>query len=539
MSDETPVNGLIESLHNPSLYNHPVTGFELIETHISWVILTGTFAYKIKKPVNYGFLDFSTLDSRRHFCFRELLLNKRLAEKLYVDVVTITGSATSPQLGGDGEPIEYALRMRQFDQGDLFDRRQAGGQLTPPLLAALARKIADFHQRLPPLDDDSALGSGPEVFAAMAENFDQIRPRLSDSDAIGRLDMLENWTRKQFEAHRERIDQRRRQGLVRECHGDLHLANITLFEGEVTIFDCIEFNDTFRWIDVVNDLAFLLMDLEFRGEESLANLVLNSYLEYRDDYTGVTLLPLYKTYRAMVRAKVSILTLDNPALTAADRARLWSAYQNYTALAERYTRQTLPCLVATTGLSASGKSHVSARLSGALGLIRLRSDVERKRLFGLAPLDSSDSAPGRDLYTPEASSRTYQRLATIAGQLLAVGLSVIVDAACLKQEERQLFARVASRQGAPFALVHCEAPESQRREWIRKRSGDPSEATEALITIQNSWFEPLTESESESVITVRTARSQSLEQATQRVQRYLEIQRLEAHLARNAGVTGA
>lgn len=533
MSITTPLNELIDSLQNPALYDHPVTGFQVIETHISWVILTGQFAYKIKKPVNYGFLDFSALHSRRHFCYQELSLNKRLAEKLYVDVVAITGSATAPQISGDGEAFEYALRMLQFDQGDIFDRRQAAGKLTPALLAELARRIADFHQQLSPLADDSRWGSAPEVLAPMAENFEQIRPLLSDPDSVRQLDRLGNWTREKFEAQRQLITQRRQQGYVRECHGDLHLANITVFDDEVAIFDCIEFNDAFRWIDVVCDLAFLLMDLEVKGEEPLANLVLNTYLEYRDDYAGIALLPLYKAYRAMVRAKISILTLNNPSLTAADKEPLWRAYQNYVNLAERYMRPAPVCLLATTGLSASGKSHVSAVLSGALGLIRLRSDVERKRLFGLAPLDSSDSVPGRDLYTPEASSRTYQRLATIAGQLLAAGVPVIVDAACLKQDERQLFAELARQHRVPFALIHCDAPERQRREWIRKRSGDPSEAAEALITVQNSWFEPITEEESKTVIRVQSAVPQDVEGAAQRIQLYLDAQRVEAQCAGN------
>jgi len=519
-----PVNQLIESLRNAAAYPHPASSFQVIETHISWVILTGAFAYKIKKPVNLGFLDFSTLSQRRDYCYRELNLNKRTAEKLYVDVVAITGTATEPKIAGDGEPIEYAVRMRQFDQGDIFDNLQREGRLTPELLIELAKKVANFHQRLPPMEADSPLGTSAELLAAMLENFEQIRPLLGDSDSVEQLDALENWTRQKFGEDSRQIDTRREEGYVRECHGDLHLANITVFDGEVTLFDCIEFNDSLRWIDVMNDLAFLLMDLEFRGKKPLANLVLNTYLEYRDDYGGVALLVIYKAYRAMVRAKVSMLTLENQSLNSEQRNRLGNAYRDYISLARSCMQRSTPFLLATTGLSASGKSHVSAKVSGALNLIRLRSDVERKRLFGLGPLDASHSPPGDKLYSPDATWRTYQRLATLAGQLLAAGVPVIVDAACLKRQERNLLAGVAREQGVPFALVHCEAPESQRLAWIRKRSGDASEATEALMDIQKSWYEPLTDGESKYVIAVQAAEPDSVESLAHRVELYLESQ---------------
>ena len=525
MIDGKPVNQLIESLRKPSAYPHPASGFELIETHISWVILTGSFAYKLKKPVNFGFLDFSTLHQRRDFCYREFSLNRRTAEKLYVDVVAITGTAAEPKIAGDGEPIEYAVRMRQFDQGDIFDNLQREGRLTPELSIELAKTVANFHQRLPPMAADSPLGTGAALLDAMMENFEQIRPLLRDPDSAEQLAALQDWTRQKFANNARQIDTRRTEGYVRECHGDLHLANITVFDGEVTLFDCIEFNDSLRWIDVMNDLAFLLMDLEFRREKPLANLVLNTYLEYRDDYGGVALLDSYKAYRALVRTKVTMLTLENKYLDTAQRNRLCQAYRDYMGLAQSYMQRPAPCLLATTGLSASGKTHVSGILAETLGLIRLRSDVERKRLFGLGPLDASHSPPGDNLYSPEATSRTYQRLAILAEQLLAAGIAVIVDAACLKRQERDLLADVARRQRVPFALIHCQAPESQRRIWIGKRSGDASEATEALLEVQNSWFEPLSNEESKYAIAVQTADPDNVEGLAQKIQQYMALQR--------------
>ena len=522
MSD-TPEGNLILALQNPELYDHPVDGFQVIETHISQVILAGDYAYKIKKPVDFGFLNFSTLERRKHFCEEELRLNRRLAKDLYLEVLAITGTPDKPVIGGSGQAFEYMIRMRRFHQDQLFDRLQENGELAPELLTSLARQVAEFHEQLPPVAEDKPLGTPEAVYAAMQENFEQIRPLLSDRELLDQLDNLEDWTRTTFERQQDLIARRRAEGMVRECHGDLHLANICCFEDQVTVFDCIEFNEPFRWIDVINDLAFLLMDLESRNEFRLANLVLNTYLEYRDDFDALPLLPLYKAYRALVRAKIALFTLGNPSLSESEKSALMQQYRDYAQLAESYSQIPNHYLLATTGLSASGKTCVSAAMSGELGLIRLRSDVERKRLHGLGPLDSSKSPMGGNLYTEEATEKTYQRLANLAEKLLAAGLSVIVDAASLKQKERQLFIDVAEGQGVPFTLLHCEAPEDLRRAWIRKRKGDASEATEELLDAQMTWFEPLTDEEKVHTIHLHTDQPHVAEAVADRIRQHLGL----------------
>ncbi|MBE0484756.1 bifunctional aminoglycoside phosphotransferase/ATP-binding protein [Marinobacter sp.] len=522
MSANAP-DTLIKALQNPDLYDHPVRSFQVIETHISQVLLTGDYAYKIKKPMDFGFLDFSTLERRKRFCEEELRLNSRLAEALYLEVLPITGSPEQPCIGGDGDAFEYAIRMRQFDQSQLFDKRQERGDLPADMLSSLARQVAVFHDSLPPVADNKPLGTPDAVYAAMQENFDQIRPLLDDKTLLAQLDAQEQWTKITFERHRDLIASRRANGLVRECHGDLHLANITVFNDQVTVFDCIEFNEPFRYIDVINDLAFLLMDLESRHEPALANLVLNSYLEYRGDFEALALLPLYKAYRAMVRAKIALFTMGNPSLSDAERTALVQRYRDYAQLAEDYSVIPNCYLLATTGLSASGKTCVSAAMAGELNLIRLRSDVERKRLHGLGPLDNSKSGIGTDLYSPEVTEKTYQHMATLAADLLASGLSVIVDAACLKEHERTRFAEVAEAHGAPFALLHCEAPEQLRREWVRKRKGDASEATEALLDTQQTWFEPLTTAERTHTIHLHTDQEHVAEVVADRIRQHFGL----------------
>jgi len=522
---ETSPGNLLLAMQNPALYHHPVDGFQIIETHISQVILTGQYAYKIKKPVDFGFLDFSTLELRKHYCEEELRLNRRLAEPLYLEVLPITGSPEQLVIGGDGEPFEYMLKMRQFRQNQLLDQQQEAGELKPELLSSLAKQVANFHNSLEPIADDKPLGTPEAVYAAMQENFDQIRPLISDTSLLSQLDNLEAWTQTTFERHRDLIAQRRTDGYVRECHGDLHLANITVYEGRVTVFDCIEFNEPFRWIDVINDLAFLLMDLESRREPALANLVLNTYLEYRGDFEALPLLPLYKAYRALVRAKIALFTMGNPSLAEQEKEGLMQHYRDYAQLAEDYSNIPNRYMLATVGLSASGKTCVSAAMSAELGLIRLRSDVERKRLHGLAPLEDSQSPTGANLYSPEANEKTYVRLAKLASDLLAAGLPVIVDAASLKEKERALFAAVAESQGVPFALIHCEAPEALRKEWVRNRKGDASEATVELLDAQKDWFEPLTAEETSYTVHLRSDQEHVAEAVADRIRQHFGLPR--------------
>jgi len=520
---EATTGDLILALQSPALYDHPVTDFQVHETHISWVILTGRFAYKIKKPMDFGFLDFSTLDRRKHFCEEELRLNSRLASKLYLDVLPITGTPDQPELNGTGEPFEYAVRMRQFDQTDLLDARQEAGKLTPDLLNSLARQMAESHHQLPRVPDHKPFGAPEAVFAAMQENFDQIRPLLSDAALLEQVDSLEAWTRTTFDLMKDRITRRRKEGFVRECHGDLHLANITVYENEVTVFDCIEFSEPFRWIDVINDFAFLLMDLEARGENELANQTLNTYLEFSGDFDGLALLPIYKAYRAMVRAKISLFMMANPSLSEAETTGLTQRYQDYANLAESYSTVPHRFMLATTGLSGSGKSVISGVLAAELGMVRLRSDVERKRLFGLGPLDSSKSGPNENLYTEKANRETYELLAQRSAQLLAAGLPVIVDAANLKQHERAQLEAVAENQGVPFALIDCEAPDALRRQWVRSRKSDASEADESLLEQQKHWLEPLSNREKTHTIHVHTEHDHVAEALADRIRRHLGL----------------
>ncbi|MDB5981924.1 MAG: hypothetical protein JWQ69_2939 [Pseudomonas sp.] len=477
---------LIAALQNPALYPHPVDSFQVIETHISWVLLTGPFAYKIKKPMNFGFLDFSTLSAREHFTAEELRLNQRLTSDLYLEVLPITGSAEAPQFGGEGQVIEYALKMRQFPQSQLLSTLQANGELTTAHIDAMAQQIAEFHLHAPHVPLDNVQGTPEAVMAPVLQNFEQIRPFLSEKSDLQQLEALQAWAESSFERLKGLFTQRKTDGFIRECHGDIHLGNATVIDGKVVIFDCIEFNEPFRFTDVYADISFLAMDLEDRGLKCLSRRLISQYLELTGDYQGLELLNFYKAYRALVRAKVALFGLSADA-DPIQRATTFRQYRNYANLAESYSAIPSRFLVITHGVSAVGKSHVAMRLVEAAGAIRLRSDVERKRLFG-------ENGENGGIYTADASTATYQHLHTLADLVLRAGFPVVIDATYLKREQRDAAAKAAEASGAPFLILDCNAPQAVIAGWLAQRQAqnvDPSDATLEVIEAQQASREAL------------------------------------------------
>jgi uncharacterized protein len=495
---------LIAALREPARYPHAVGTVELLQTHISYILLAGDYAYKIKKPVNLGFLDFSTLDARRHYCEEELRLNRRTAPGLYLDVLPIGGSASAPVIGG-GAAIEYALRMRRFDQDALLDRMARRGTLAPWHIDALARGLAAFHGRIARSGSDDAYGSPQRVLAPAMQNFEQMLPLIDTKADVALLARLRDWTVREHAALVPVLEARKRDGWVRECHGDLHLGNIALLEGVPTPFDAIEFNPDFRWIDVMNEIAFLAMDLFDHRLPRLAHRFLNVYLELTGDYAGLCVLRFYLVYRALVRAKVACLRAHQPGIAAQAKSETEQEQRRHLQLAERLATPAHAALLIMHGLSGSGKTTVAQDLLEALGAVRLRSDVERKRLYGLAPQAHSNSGLDAGLYAPEASERTYARLAELARELLAARHPVIVDAAFLKREQRDRFAALARDTGARFLIAACTAPTETLRARVAARMREARDASEAGLAVLERQFataEPLAPDEAGYVMTI-------------------------------------
>ena len=490
---ETDQAALAAALLDPAVYGlSAAESVEKLETHISYVFLAGAHAYKIKKAVDLGFLNFKTLPSRRFYCEEELRLNRRFAPALYLAVVPITGTPERPVLGGDGPAIEWALKMRRFPQDALLDRLLARGALTPAHIDALAAATAELHDRSARASATDAFGTPQAVLQPMRANFTALRANGAEPSAD--IDTLERWTLAQHAALEPVLHARKRDGFVRECHGDLHLRNIALIDGRITLFDCIEFDPQLRWIDVMSEIAFLVMDLYDHDRPVLARRFLNRYLEATGDYAGLRLLRFYIAYRALVRAKIHCIRARQPALGDADRVRLLDQYRGYVALAQAQTRPDAPRLIVTHGVSGSGKTTLTQPLLEAIGAVRIRSDVERKRLQGLAPLARTASPVGGGSYGADATERTYRRLLDFAGSAVDAGYSVIVDATFLKKAQRDMFRRDAEARGVPFVILDIVADPPTLRARIRERLAakrDASEADIAVLEHQLATHEPL------------------------------------------------
>lgn len=481
----------------PACFGHPEGKVEHIETHISHLLLVGERVYKIKKPLDLGFLDFSTLEKRRQCCEEELRLNLRLAPNLYLGVVGIGGTLERPVINTDEGVIEYAVEMRRFRQQDLLSHTLPDRDA----IERLASIMADFHQSIPSISNGMPFGTPDHIIRPVLENFRLIRGLKQPLFEIERLNTLQTWCEQQSIVLQPIMEERYFTGHIRECHGDLHLGNIAIFEDQITPFDGIEFNPGLRWIDTLSDIAFLLMDLQHRGMNHAADLLLNSYLERTGDYAGLPLLRFYLLYRAMVRAKVSAIRAMQSGLHHEEWEQLLDEYRGFLNLAESLIRQPPASLILTHGVSGSGKSTVSGWLAEQLMAIRIRSDVERQRLFP----DQGNGDTSTQRYSERATWITYNHLTGMAKQLLRSGFSVIIDATCLAQWQRELFQQLAESQQVPVVIVDCQAEESLLMDRIRERcerGGDASEADLAVLKLQLQKREPLTSLEFERTVSI-------------------------------------
>lgn len=456
----------------------------LIVTDISRIMLVGDLAYKFKKALQRDVLDYSTLSARRYACEEELRLNRRLAPELYLGLASITGTRACPTIDGDGPVLEYAVRMRRFDQSALWQARLNAGQLGADEVSALALLLADFHAGAARATRQSFWGNGALIVARTHEDVAGIAAVLDDTGQRAMLDEIAAWLTRQEQALAPVFARRKADGWVRECHGDLHCGNILTLAGQVRVFDGIEFNTALRWIDVAQDLAFAWMDLQCQGRRGLAARLLNDYLERCGDYGSLALLPYYRVQRALVRCKV--LLLRSLGGSRGRSAALLQA-QRYLAFAHACIGAASPALLIAFGLAGSGKSWLCNALVEPLEVVRLRSDVERKRLFSSPAATGATALPAQGMYDQAANAATYRRLARLAQQGLAAGFVMVVDATFLERRRRLAFRALARRSQVPFLLLHIDAPLPvlASRLAARARAGtDPSDADMAVLAFQ-------------------------------------------------------
>lgn len=471
-TDLAPATTLVEHLRRQR-------GARLIETHISWVVLDGQDAWKLKKPLHLPFLDASTLARRHQLCEEELRLNRRMAPSLYLDVTPITGTPDSPVVGGTGPVIEYAVHMRQFPTGALLGELLASGQVQPTQLDDFALHLAGFHRSAEVAPTSSPYGS-PQLVEQTTRD---VLRNLADIGGEALSAPFAAWFDTQAPLLRPLWAQRQAQGRIVEGHGDLHLANVVLLDGTLTGFDCIEFDPGLRWSDPLSDVAFLIMDLMAHQRADLAFRFLNAYLDASGDHAGLPGLRHYLVYRALVRALVARIKAGKGQVPAGP---------DYLALAHRLIAPTAPRLLITHGVSGSGKTFVSQGLLEHAGAIRVRSDVERKRLFGAAqpaaqPAGATPSGSGdldaNPLYNRDRTQATYAHLHDLAQRSLQSGWHTIVDATFLDAGERDRFRQLAAAQSAPFAILHCEAPRTTLEARLNNRQQATQDASDADVAV--------------------------------------------------------
>ncbi|MEQ1579297.1 MAG: AAA family ATPase [Steroidobacteraceae bacterium] len=508
----------ISELLHAAAFPHPTVAIALRETHISWVILSGPYAYKIKKPVKADFIDATTLELRRFYCEEELRLNGRLAPEIYLDVVPITRTNGRLTVGGPGPAVEYAVRMRQFPPEEELPALLAANAVSVTDIVSLGSLLAGFHLSLPSAPWNGRFDATAKMLETVFGNLGQLNADLERAGSAAHLGRLIDWTGHTAEALEGHFQERERNGFIRECHGDLHLANIVRIAGRLIPFDCIEFDAGLRFIDVINDVAFLFMDLMSHDRPDLAFAMLSCYLETTGDYEGVRLLPFYAVYRALVRAKVdAYAALKMPARAKEYRQRLQQRLRTTASL----TDPPQPALVIMHGVSGSGKSWLSERLVPALPALRIRSDLERKRMTGTLG-QSGRADVGQGIYTPGLSHRVYAHLADSAEICLRAGCNVIVDAAFLHAADRELFQGMATRLRTRFLIVACEADTEALAARVAERARvgqDPSDATAAVLAEQLKNLAAFSPQEQPHVVRVRTVDGDAVPSVVARVAR--------------------
>lgn len=495
---------VIEQMLKPEFYPHSASeSVQLIQTHCSYVLLTGEFVYKLKKPVNFGFLDYSTLEKRKFYCSEELRLNQRGAAELYLEALPITQENGNYVLGGQGEAVEYALKMRQFPADGLLSTMFENGTITPQDIEELGRVVARYHRKTETNDHIRSFGTVVKVRESIDQNYEQTKSYIGKAQTQEQFDQTKAYTDNFFAANPELFAQRSENNFIRECHGDLHMGNICRWDNRILLFDCIEFNEPFRFVDVMYDVAFAVMDLEARQRPDLANLFLNTYVEETGDWEGLQVLPLYLSRQSYVRAKVTSFLLDDPGVPEAAKQQATKTAASYYHQSWAYTQAKQGKILLMSGVSGSGKSTTAKYISQQSNAILIRSDAVRKHLAGI----DIHSKGSDEIYSSEMTAKTYTRLIELGIILAKQGFTVILDAKFDRIELRQNAIAQANQAQIPLHIIECVAPEAVLKSRLAARTGDIADATADLLASQLAAAEPFTDTEKIYVTSLDTTQA--------------------------------
>lgn len=497
------ISTLIKQMQQSEFYPHEtVANIELVQTHISLVFLTGDYAYKLKKALNFGFLDFSTLDKREHFLQEEIRMNKAIAPELYLEVLPITLAGDKYILGGEGEAVEYVLKMREFPQENLFINLFTAGKLDIAQMEELGKITAQFHSQAQTNDYIRSFGTVAKIREAFDENYQQTEKYIGIVQTQPQFDETKAYTDKFFAQKEELFQARIEQNKIKECHGDLHLKNICLWQNKIQLFDRIEFNEPFRFVDVMYDVAFAVMDLEARNKQDFANAFLNTYLEQTGDWSGLQLLNLYLSRQAYVRAKVTSFLLDDAGIPETVKQEAAKTAADYYKQAWAYTQNQEGKIILMSGLSGSGKTTLAKQIARLINAIHIRSDAVRKHLAGI-PLNEKG---GDEIYSDEMNHKTYDRMLELGIVLANIGFPVILDAKYDRVALRQKAIEAATANKISLKIFNCTAPTEVLRDRLNSRSEDISDATADLLSSQQAKAEEFTQEEKPYVNIIDTSK---------------------------------
>ncbi len=502
---------LVEDLLSEEAYPHRPKRVELIQTHISYVFLADDLVYKIKKPVDFGFLDFTTLEKRRFFCEREVELNRRLCGEIYIGVVPVTEEDGRHVFEGSGQVVEWAVKMRRLPEEGMMGRLIAQGRLTKEHIDLLVRKLVPFYQTAATGPEVNQYGSLETISFNVEENFSQTKDFVGLALSEKRYEHIVSWSRAFMKEKASLFEKRIREGFIRDGHGDLYSANICFDEvkGDVYVFDCIEFNDRFRCGDVAQDLAFLAMDLDFHGLEELSRYFIEQYVVLSEDQGLYEILDFYKCYRAYVRGKIGCFTWASPEVDQETKEKSLRNARRYFDLAYRYAGGK-PVLLVVFGLSGTGKSTLARALAEKLLASYYNSDIVRKRLLEIPPEEHHYEPFGQGIYNPEMTERTYQALAEYAAKDLKEGRDVVLDATFRSKTFRQMVLEKTKDLSASVLFVFCQAPDEVvkgRFEERARKEGEPSDGRWEIYLKQKEVFESPEEIPPEKLLVLETTRS--------------------------------
>jgi len=503
----TQLPDLIQALLDPKAYPETPQQVELLQTQMSFVFIGGDYVYKVKKPVNLGYLDYTTLEKRHFFCQKEVELNRRLCPDAYLGVVPITREKNNILIEGQGKPLEYAVKMRHLPQETMMNEMLANNQVSTPMLTSLAQRLVVFHQTAETNARISTFGDIPNIIRNTDENFTQTEKYIGNTISQDTYQHIKAYTDSFVEQNILLFHKRVESGRIRDCHGDLHAAHIC-FTKNICIYDCIEFNDRFRYCDVASEIAFLAMDLDHYGRADLSRIFVNAYAAQSGDKELRELLGFYKCYRAYVRGKVESFKLDDPYLTEAEKKQSHDAASSYFDLASSYTRSK-PTLFITSGLVGTGKTTIAEALAKRLGLAVISSDVTRKKMAGIPLAEHHFEEFSSGIYSADFSRKTYDSMFTEARQILDEGGSVILDASFIKAGERLEAKGLAKETKADFFVIECILDEGLAKQRLAQRleQGTVSDGRWEIFEQQKRQCEPIAEVPASNHITVDTSLS--------------------------------